>query len=431
MGSPQNPGTGDGLAYLNEGLDGRTEYRFYWDRPSRGRGGRGVLAFWFYIGADRERKTTSLTRPETLTSEFRAEARRRATEIVTAARAGRVLEIASPAAPVQVTNTVAELRDAWVRQQEVDYPASWKTKKIQINNVVRVFEAIASQAGPSINATPLEHMLEDYGPQRFVNARMRQVAKDTVVKEVSALFQFLTWLHLDKKAITKVPPRPAYRAKDLGTRVGPQRDTPVELDDVTALKIILRLPEYAYSARTKDQFVCQDMMRFAFETGLRPSTVGRLSVPEHWSRGKDLLKVTAGIDKGRNAERKGKPRFLPLTKIAKDILERRVPKSGPIFGMQKNGRARDIRTQWKRAAIEVLGPEEGERCAPYDLRHGANFRMAELGLTIGGRMHMMGHSKATTNDKYMRPNEKAAQAGVELLDRRNRELEKKLKRDER
>lgn len=99
--------------------------------------------------------------------------------------------------------------------------------------------------------------------------------------------------------------------------------------------------------------------------------------------------------------------------------------------MQKNGRPRDIRDQWKRAAKEVLGEEEGERCAPYDLRHGANFRMAELGLTIGGRMHMLGHSKATTNDKYMRPNEKAAQAGVELLDKRNRELEKKMKKEQR
>lgn len=406
------------LEYLNEGLDGRTEYRFYWDRS--------VVSFWFYVGADRQRKTTSLARPETLTSEFRAEARRRAQEIVTAARAGRVLD-AAPSSPIQVANTISELRDAWVKQQEVDYPASWKTKKIQIQNVVRVFEGLSGANEPG---TPLERILDDYGPQRFVNARMRQVTKDTVVKEVSAMFQFLDWLHLDKKAITKVPPRPTYRAKDLGTRVGPQRDTPVELDDETALSIIMRLPEYAHSQRTSETFVCRDMMRFAFETGLRPSTVGRLSVPEHWSLSKDVLKVTAMIDKGRNTETKGKPRFVPLTKVAKEILERRAPKSGLIFGMQKNGRARDIRVQWKRAAIEVLGREEGERCAPYDLRHGANFRMAELGLTIGGRMHMMGHSKATTNDKYMRPNEKAAQAGVELLDARNRELERKLRREQ-
>jgi integrase len=401
------------LAYLNEGLDGRTEYRFYWDRDA--------LCIWFYVGADRKRKTTSLTRPEALTSEFRAEARRKAREIVSAAREGRVLD-AEQSDVVQVANTIVELRDAWVKVQEVEYPASWKTKKIQIGNVVKVFDAIPEQG------TTLQRMVDDYGPQRFVNARMRQVAKDTVVKELSALFQFLTWLHLDKKAITKVPPRPVYRAKDMGTRVGTQRDTPVELDDETALKIILRLPEFAHSQRTGETFVCRDMMRFAFETGLRPSTVGRLSVPEHWGRGKEVLKVTAMIDKGRNADLKGKPRIVPLTKVALSILEQRAPKSGPIFGCQKNGRARDIRVQWKRAAIEVLGREEGERCAPYDLRHGANFRMAELGLTIGGRMHIMGHSKASTNDKYMRPNEKAAQAGVELLDARNRELERKMKR---
>ena len=110
----------DHLAYLNEGLDGKTEYRFYWDRD--------VLAIWFYVGADRKRKTTSLTRPQTLNAEFRAEARRRAVEIVTAARAGRVLD-AAPSSPVQVANTIVELRDAWVKQQELDYPASWKTKR--------------------------------------------------------------------------------------------------------------------------------------------------------------------------------------------------------------------------------------------------------------------------------------------------------------
>lgn len=404
------------LHYLNEGLDGRTEYRFYWDR--------GTLCIWFYVGADRQRKTTSLARPETLTSAFRAEARRRAQEIVASAREGRVLD-AAPEAVIQVANTIIELRDAWVKQQAIDYPASWRTKKIQIKNVIQVFEGLAEQG------TPLERMVDDYGPQRFVNTRLRQRAKDTVIKEVSALFQFLKWLRHDKKAITKVPPRPEYRAKDYGTRVGPQRDSPVELDDETALKIIMLLPEYAHSQKTGETFVCQDMMRFAFETSLRPSTVGRLSVPEHWSRGKEVLKITAMIDKGRNAATKGKPRLVPLTEVAKDILERRAPKSGPIFGCQKNGRARDIRVQWKRAAIEVLGREDGERCAPYDLRHGANFRMAEAGVTIGGRMHMLGQSKASTNDKYMRPSEKAAQAGVELLDARNRELEKKMKRDER
>lgn len=405
-------GSDKDINYLNEGLDGRTEYHFYWDR--------NALAIWFYVGADRERKTTSLARPEALTPEFRAEARRRAFEIVSLARSGRVLDSTSNGA-VLVANTAAELRDAWVKQQQLEYPASWKTKRIQINNVLRVFEGLPEQG------TPLERMVDDYGPQRFVNTRMRQRTKDTVVKEVSTLFQFLQWLHLDKKAIAKIPPRPTYRPKDLGTRVGPQREVPVELDDETALKIIMRLPEYAHSQKTGETFVCQDMMRFAFETGLRPSTVGRLSVPEHWSRGKESVKVTAMIDKGRNAELRGKPRMVPLTKVAKEILERRALKSGPIFGCQRNGRARDIRVQWKRAAIEVLGREEGELCAPYDLRHGANFRMAELGLTIGGRMHMLGHSKATTNDKYMRPNEKAAQAGVELLDRRNRELERKLK----
>jgi hypothetical protein len=81
--------------------------------------------------------------------------------------------------------------------------------------------------------------------------------------------------------------------------------------------------------------------------------------------------------------------------------------------------------QWKRAAIKVLGPELGKDCAVYDLRHGANHRMREtVGGGVTGSMHLLGQSKATTNDRYTRPNEKAAKELVERLNARNAELEK-------
>lgn len=405
-------GTEAAFDYLNEGLDGRTEYRFYLDR--------GVLWIWFYIGADRKRRTTSVACPEVVDASFRADVRQRAQEIVTAHRAGRVLE-ATVVDRVQVTSTLDELVVAWMKEQEKVYPSSWKTRGIQINNVAKVMKAADDGM-----MTPLQRLASDDGPQLFVDMRMRERDKETVKKEITPLFQFLEWCKR-KQYVTAIPPRPAYRSKDLGTRVGPQRSEPVHLEDEVALQIINRLPEYASRGGRKDvegaklpekAFVCRDMMRFALETGLRPSTVQRLRVGTHWTRGSSSLRVTADIDKGRNTALRGKARIVPLTKVAQAILEKHAPEVGVIFGKH------DIRVQWKRAAIAVLGEDEGVRCAPYDLRHAANYRMrSTVGGALGGAMHLVGHSKATTNDLYMRGSEKAAAEVVAALDARNAELE--------
>jgi len=404
------------LDFLNEGLDGKTEFRFYEDK--------GGLCVWFYVGKDRKRKATTLRCPEAVDVKFRAEAREAANAIVRAHRSGRVLE-ATREERVQVSSTLDELRAAWIKEIEKQYPDSWKARHYQINNVAKFFNG--QDDGMS---TPLQLMTSDEGPQLFVNARMRERDKGTVKHEVGAMFLFMDWCKL-KKYISKVPNRPKYRPKDYGTRVGPQRAEPVHLDDETALKIIMLLPEYAgrgsFGRDEKDDegsFVCRDWMRFAFETGLRPSTVARLRVGPHWMPGWDHLRIPANIDKGRNAAQAGKTRIVPLTKVAIAILEKHAPKVGIIFG-KSNGKPHDIRVQWKRAAIQVLGREEGERCAPYDLRHGANFRMrSTVGGSLGGAMHMLGQKKASTNDRYMKGSEKAAKDVVALLDERNKELEK-------
>lgn len=401
------------LDYLNEGLDSRSEYRFYLDR--------GVLWIWFYVGADRKRKTTSVACPQVVDAPFRSEVRTRAHEIVTSARAGRVLE-ATAIERVQVASALDELVDAWKKEQEKHYPDSWKTRHIQINNVVTVMKELDNGL-----ATPLQRLASDDGPQAFVDTRMRQVSKETVKKEHGVLMHFLEWLAApSRKYISAVPPRAKYRAKDLGTRVGPQREAPVDLDDVTALAIINQLPEYGHrggrrhnAKLPKSAFVLRDWYRFAFETGLRPSTVARLRVGIHWVRGWNNLRIDAKIDKGRNALTKGKPRIVPLTDVAAAILEKHAPDVGLIFGKH------DIRVQWKRAAIAVLGEELGSQCAPYDLRHGANYRMREtVGGGVAGSMHMLGQSKASTNDLYLRGSERAAKDLVERLNARNAELEK-------
>jgi len=66
-----------------------------------------------------------------------------------------------------------------------------------------------------------------------------------------------------------------------------------------------------------------------YETGLRPTTVDALSVPEHWEPGAKVLTITAAIDK------EGYSREVPLTTRAMAILRRCAPDQGVVFGRHR------------------------------------------------------------------------------------------------
>src|SRR5690606_12068082 len=63
---------------------------------------------------------------------------------------------------------------------------------------------------------------------------------------------------------------------------------------------------------------------------LRPETIAKLRVPEHWSPGERVLRITAAIDKEAH------DREVPLTPRAVKALERVAPaEPGEIFGQHK------------------------------------------------------------------------------------------------
>jgi hypothetical protein len=51
-----------------------------------------------------------------------------------------------------------------------------------------------------------------------------------------------------------------------------------------------------------------------------------------------------------------------------------------------------------------------------------------VGGSLGGSMHLVGHSRATTNDRYMRGSEQAAREVVARLDERNETLAKMVRK---
>jgi len=157
----------------------------------------------------------------------------------------------------------------------------------------------------------------------YIRKRMASVFSRTVKKELSALRTCLSWCE-EKDYVDTAPiiPRPPRRA--LGTPFKQRRRgkaTEVSLGDVRA--VINELPEWSES-RKVSRFPIRSRMIVAFETALRPATLDKLSIPEHFTRGAATLTITDAIDKARFG------RQLPLSDETRAVLDNIIPESGLI-----------------------------------------------------------------------------------------------------
>jgi len=229
----------------------------------------------------------------------------------------------------------------------------------------------------------------------FTNARLKGACRRTVLKEQSALRGFLRWAkacgHIDR--IPEIQPPPP---KATGTRDPNRRLSTVDLSPEEVLRWIAALPEFANRARRgKHRHPVREYFLFAWETALRPGTLARMSVPEHWTRGSRTLRVTDAIDKARFG------RKLKLTDAALAVLERHAPESGLIFGKH------DYRSYFHKAALAAGIDEARARdLAPYDLRHARAQYLLDVGGTLSGVGYALGHKRTSTTDIYTGPSER-------------------------
>ena len=345
------------------------------------------------IGDQRARKPLGLPYVDPGSPGHDERLREAAAKVYAALVQGRSLG-ASTVERVQTAHTLPELLAVWLVEDAQDYPASASLATTH----ARHFKAFA--AAGADRRTPLERLAADAGPTDYVLHRLRAVLKETVIKEVSTLFRFYNWAK-KREHFASLPPRPAWPQKAVGVHAGTQRREPVTATHAQLRDIIAALP-----VRSKGIPV-RDLGELAYETGLRPSTIARLSVPEHYRKGADSLWVPPEIDKGRN-----KPVRLPLSKRAREIMDRHVEgKAGIIFGKH------DLRVQWKRAAASVLGPEgRPEDFSVYDFRHGAGRRFVKLA-GLQAAQYMLNHKRATTTNRYVQPSEADGLAAVEAMDK--------------
>jgi integrase len=238
----------------------------------------------------------------------------------------------------------------------------------------------------------------------YQRQRLTQVLRDSLQKERSALNGFFEWCH-EQGTLSEenIPVWPKLPKRATGVRSGPQRAKAVDVTPEQIRAFVLALPILSLRARRGNRFPVRARFIFMAETGLRPSTIDALSVPEHWSPGSRELEIPDGIDKARFG------RSLPLTGRAAAALEAAVAvanvSAGPIFGEH------DYRTPFKSARSIAKLPKA---FAPYDLRHHfISFTSSTMDKRAA--MFLDGHTLVSTADHYVRSREDLAREAVAAL----------------
>lgn len=235
----------------------------------------------------------------------------------------------------------------------------------------------------------------------YRNARLRKVQGTTVRKELGALRRFLAWCH-DRGHLPREVNVPGVPAKTTGTKHKQRRR--VAAPDLSPAQIeafLSALPEWSESRRVA-RFAIRARFRVQYETGLRPSTIDGLSVPEHYSPGASSLRITPEIDKTRSA------REVPLTVAARAALDAVCPpKGGLLFG------GHDYREHVEKAAKEALPRAVAAVFTGAHLRSARITHLLESTGNVAGVQHLAGHADTRSTSRYLRPSFRAAEAVLE------------------
>lgn len=254
--------------------------------------------------------------------------------------------------------------------------------------------------------------LTDATVLEYRGERLRAVTASTVRKELSSLRRFLVWAetrgHLPRKVVVPSVPKRA-----VGTKFGKRRRVAApNLSPAEIAALLAELPEWSSSRKLKDEhgkpkpFPIRARFEFAYATGLRPSTIDELSVPEHYEPGSAVLRLTQADDKARWG------RELPLSAEARIALDRVCPPKGLIFG------GHDYRDALQKAAAKCVKAKKMP-AATAALLAGSHLRSAmvthalEGGANLAGVMFLVGHARAETTSRYLRPSFRAAEAALE------------------
>ncbi len=229
-------------------------------------------------------------------------------------------------------------------------------------------------------------------------ARLGEVKRTSVLKELCFLRQFLRWCN-EQGSLAVLPEIPRLPPKSKGIQAGPQRAKAIDVTEEELRQILEALP---VESKTIDgrRWPIRDHFAFAFETSLRPETMFLLEAPKHWRPGLRTLEIRDEDDKARFG------RTVDLTPEAVAILRRVHRGDGLLFGRHCFTKA------LKEAASKVLGARRAKHFAPYDFRHGRARALLDAGASLRGVAYVLGHKRLTTTDRYVAPDRRAGQEAL-------------------
>jgi integrase len=282
---------------------------------------------------------------------------------------------------------LADLLDEWLESKRsgID-PDTFETVEAYARRYVDYFES-------------LDRITEATG-MAFGQARLAQVLRTSVNRELSYLREFLRWCKV-QSVLVATPHIPRLPPKAQGVRAGKHRAKSVHVSPEQAAQILALLPEQSKTIDGR-KWPLRARFEFMWETTLRPETISRLMVPDHWRPGARHLELANEDDKARWG------REVDLTDRAVAILEKVAPARGVIFGHHIFYKA------IKKAAAVVLGPVKGKSFAPYDFRHGRAKALLDAGGPIRGVSYVLGHKLVSTTDKYLAPERSAGRQALTI-----------------
>jgi integrase len=251
--------------------------------------------------------------------------------------------------------------------------------------------------------------LTDEGAKAYQRDRLTKVEGVTVRKEQTALRSLCDYA-FESKAITAPVVVPKLPKRATGTTYARRtRRAAPPLSAAETVALIRKLPEWSTS-RKVDRFPIRARFIVGYETGLRPSTLDRLTVPKHYRPGSSVLRLDKETVKERWA------RDVPLTRRARRVLDYLLRcygrgYAGPVFGWH------NYREHLAEAAKVALSPETAERFCGAHLRSAMLTHRLDAGAPITGVQWLVGHTLLSTTARYVKPGFATA---VEALDSRRR-----------
>lgn len=237
--------------------------------------------------------------------------------------------------------------------------------------------------------------------EMYTQRRLRGILGKTLAKELSALRGLLRWA-VASGHLRELPefPRVSFSQGTKSRQKGRVRATEYTPEEIWA--VIAALPERA----PRLGIPIRARALVSYVTTLRPSTIARLSVPEHYAPGSSVIRVTANIDK------EGLEREVPLSPLARETLDAVCPKRGVIFGEH------DLDRYWHAAARKALPAHKAAVFTAQHLRSAGITHALERSSNLAGVQYLAGHTHAATTSKYVRASFRAALEVVSDWDHR-------------